>query len=391
MKSENSLYKSEKDLKAVILGCNGGTDLAYGGGTYVATAIAHCLQNSDFEVFMISVIGLDKEQLQEVHGWDLGSKIKTIYLLNANKLPRIPHILSLKMVNGLEKYIDRIRPDIIVYNDDAPISIHKMALRQKIPTIAYIHFSYYVRERYPTFLFSTTEWHPIEATINYISIPKFIAPLEEVDSIIANSIATKNVTKSAIGNKDVKVLNPPLKTDSIHSGGKKLRIALHAARQDRSFQVHMFQEFVTRLQKSNKDLKVLVNNNKSKEVAELSRKFNSITSIRSLPKSLWKKVLGNTQYYLHFKWFEGYGVATAEAISKGALPLVLRSPFNGSYTDIANVSRYCVFNSVEEALNSLEDLESDLRNRKIIWDSLARRLEGCKIDKFCKQFRSYIK
>ncbi len=58
--------------RVVVFGCNGGTDIAYGGGAYVVTAMSRCLSENDYEVHLMSTVGLNKERLVSIHGWDLG-------------------------------------------------------------------------------------------------------------------------------------------------------------------------------------------------------------------------------------------------------------------------------------------------------------------------------
>jgi len=380
-------------MKVAILGCNGGTDLAFGGGANVASAMAHCLENRGLDVHMISVIGLDKHELTNIHKWSLGPKVSTQYLVNARKNPRIPYAISLKMIDKLSKSIENIKPDVVIYNDDVPKSIHKVVKRLGASTIVYIHFSYYVRQHYPRFQYLVTEWNPLEAVFNYLIIPSLLLPLEDADTLITNSYATKIATQQVIQRKDIKVLNPPLM--SIPVPPEKIpdrpKMAIHAARQDRTFLNQMLIDFIARLRNRKEDINVIVNRNKSKGIAKLSRDYSGIISTDFMPHNLWDKILRHSRYYLHFKWLEGFGIATAEAISKGAIPIVFKSPLNGSWTDLARECNFCGFKSADEALNTLEDMEADPQKRLIASRILNRKLKDCDISNFQKRIISYIK
>lgn len=40
--------------RVVIVGCNGGTDIALGGGAYLVTAMSKCLSEHGYEVHLVS-------------------------------------------------------------------------------------------------------------------------------------------------------------------------------------------------------------------------------------------------------------------------------------------------------------------------------------------------
>jgi len=379
-------------MNIVILGCNGGTDLAYGGGTYVATAMAHCLEKQKFNVHMLSIIGLDKEDLIRTHGWCLGPRVHIKYIMSALNKPRIPFFVSVNLTRKLVPIIESIKPDLIIYNDDAPKSIQTVAHRLHVRTLAYIHFSYCVRRHNLKTLYLTTEWSWMETILNYLSLYHLLSPLQEIDRLIANSRATQTATQLITGRRDIKVLNPPLRP---HYGkpsrfNSKPRMFMHAARQDKTFLENMLVEFITKVIKRYPDSKVLINQNKSRRIARMAKANGRVIVTQRLSNDMWRKALSEARWYLHFKRFEGFGVATAEAAAEGAVPLVYASPQNGSWTDLASECKYCSFESIDEALNNVDEIESDAKKREEINDFFLRKMNMLNIEEFGRKLLALI-
>ena len=377
-------------MKTLILGCNGGTDLAYGGGAQVAIAMAHCLEKLSHKVYLLSLTGLDREHLVKAHGFNIGKNVHIRFAIDARTKPKIPYSVALRKVRELNSFLLKIKPDLIIYHDDIPKSFHNIVKQLKIPTVLYIHFSYWVRQRIPWHNIKIVEWSPLEALMNYVSIDYLLENPAEADIVITNSRATKRITEVYVDREDIIVLNPPVRAiKPVHY--RKPLLFLHAGRQDRTFLERELLVVIKSLLKKYRNAIVIINRNKSRKLFKLSHKLSRLYAIEKLDARVWSRVLDLVRYYLHFKWFEGYGIATAEATLRGAIPIVYRSPFNGSWTDIAVASPYCSFQTSEEALNNVEELESNPQKRKLISDSLIRKLSTNTIDSFCKKLKNVIR
>lgn len=371
----------------VILGCNGGTDLAYGGGAYVAVALANCLEQQGFEVCLLSVIGIDKQRLAVVHGFELGSKVVVAYIHDADKRPHIPHSMAVRMVGGLVQSVRSFRPSVVIFNDDMPEQILRVARDLDARVLVYVHFSYLVRQRSMRLMYLATEWSRLETLFNAVCLPSLLSPLEEADMVLANSSATKTCTEMWVDRKDIEVICPPIRTSVARSFCKgSIPIALHAARQDRTFLDSMLCEFVSAFDDGSSDLRILVGRNKSRKLAKLSNTTPTVICTGYLPIWLWTRAIEHAAYYLHFKWLEGFGIATAEAIAHGAIPIVFRSPLNGSWTDVIERRDCCSFGSVEEAISLVEGYEREPEKRLEVSTYLKQRLRRFDLGNFAQKF-----
>ena len=367
-------------------------DIDYGGGSYTVSAMAHCLEELGYEVHLVSLIGLEKEELSKVHGFVLGSNVFSHFLIDARSRPRIPYFVALKLVERLSNLVERIKPDLVIYQDDIPRSIHRVVKSLKIPTMLYIHFSYLVRSRMLKYGFNMVEWKIPEAVVNFTVIPRLLNEPSEADVLLANSTATKKASELAGNVSGIKVLNPPIITlGPKHPMYDKANLILHAARQDRTFLEGALANFIQICISKHRDYTILVNNNKSKKLALLATKNPNVFTVNHLSADLWNKVLAKARYYLHFKWFEGFGIATAEATMHGAIPIVFKSPFNGSWTDIARTcGDACSFSTEDEALEKIEEFESDGNKRRNVRNILSSRMMELNIDHFCHDIKKAI-
>lgn len=381
--------------RVVILGCNGGTDIAIGGGAYVVAAMSKCLSEHGYEVHLVSTIGVERSELARLHGWDLGSNAHTHYVIHYRSGIRLPYIIAVMALSRFKKLIRDLKPSIIIYNDDYPLSLSREIRRYKIPEIAYVHFSYLVRRRLGFgFMHNTTEWSLIESMINYPVINRLFGELRELDLILMNSQGTREVLTS-VGDVDkdvVSVLYPPIRSVNIRNAKKERLVFLHAARQDKTFLSDNFLNFIVNVRRVLPDSRFLISRNKD---SRFYRLFNNkdVYATPWLSDDDWRRALMLTKYYLHFKWFEGLGIATIEAVLNGAVPIVYRSVFNGSWTDIARLcDRDCAFSSVDEAVDNVLRLEGDYRRFRAISSHLVNELSGrFSYEVFCNSLISVIK
>lgn len=372
--------------KIVILGCNGGTDIAYGGGAQVVASIAKCLSERGFQVHLVSLIGLNNDELSAVHHVKLNERVYTYYKYHASNRVKIPHVMALMYVNKyLNKVINYIKPDLIIFNDDIPRSIYEFSSRLKIPSILYVHFSYIVRRRLGlNFMYKTTEWSFYEALINYLLVEKELQDVDVADYVVTNSLMTLRSLSMFYKVNKASVLYPPVNANP-HKDIKKRMVFLHAARQDRTFLEKDLVRFIIKVSQSLRNSIFIVNRNKSRRIAKISENNGRVYAFNYVPNNMWNKVLDYTKYYLHFKWFEGLGLTTLQAIMNGALPIAYRSEFNGTWTDIASVcGAYCGFRNTDEAIDKVLELESNEELfRKLQSKVLTHVINIASYDVFC--------
>jgi hypothetical protein len=377
----------------VILGCNGGTDIAYGGGAYVVTAMAKCLSSNGFNVHLISTVGLEVRELMKIHGISLGGNVYTHYLVRYGRA-KLPYVVAARLVNRFEGLIRELKPSLIIYNDDVPRRIDKVVRSMGAPRILYVHFPYITRRVLGLgFMYKTTEWSPIESVINYANINKLFNDLSEVDYVITNSQGVRNIISFAHGIRN-NIINiyPPLRHNEVEIVNKHRPIFLHAARQDKTFLENELVRLIEGVNKVLPNALFIISRNKSRRISGISLRNKSVFATPWLSGSTWNELLRLSKYYLHFKWFEGLGIATAETVVNGAIPIVYRSIFNGSWTDIAKLcDSECGFSSVDEALDHVLDLESDYNKYRRTQSYLVGVIsKSMSYDVFCRSLISLV-
>src|SRR5438128_2149936 len=133
--------------RVAVIAPNGGVDLAYGGGTFTTLGMASALSEAGHDVLLCSIQGMDKARLELEHSLSIDGRvaIARIYDVPAYGLKRLPFVISLALTRKLVDSIRIFRPDIVIFNDDAPNSIFHQVKKLGPPLILYAHFSNWVR------------------------------------------------------------------------------------------------------------------------------------------------------------------------------------------------------------------------------------------------------
>lgn len=291
--------------------------------------------------------------------------------------------------------IRKLNPSFVIYNDDYPLSIANELRRDKVPRILYVHFPYLVRRRLGfDFMHNTTEWSLVESVINYSIIDRLFGDLHDLDFIFTNSQGTRNIliNVESVDKGAISALYPPVKPVDTEVINKGRPMFLHAARQDKTFLSSELYSFVDNMRRALPNSIFLINRNKDRRLYELADNKHVFVT-QWLSGDNWRRALKLGKYYLHFKWFEGLGIATVEAVLNGAVPIVYRSVFNGSWTDIARLcNEDCAFSTVDEAINNVLNLESDRRKFKALSQFLISELRGkFNYEAFCQSLINIIK
>jgi len=86
--------------------------------------------------------------------------------------------------------------------------------------------------------------------------------------------------------------------------------------------------------------------------------ISNIILLPNAPKSLVKEVLQRSRYYVHPPLAEHFGIAVAEALASGLIPIVYKD--GGAWTDIAsNISSVLGYRDLEEASQIMEFIDRD--------------------------------
>jgi len=95
-------------------------------------------------------------------------------------------------------------------------------------------------------------------------------------------------------------------------------------------------------------------------IKKLLSKHNvsNVVLLPNAPKSLIRKILRRSRYYVHPPLAEHFGIAVAEACASGLIPIVYRD--GGAWTDIvSNISNALGYKDLEEILQIMDTIDKD--------------------------------
>ena len=378
-------------VRVAVFAPNGGLDLAYGGGTFTALGMASALSEAGHDVLLCSIQGMDKARLELEHSVLIDSKvaISRIYDVPANGLKRLPFIVSLALTRKLVDSVRTFRPDVVVFNDDAPNSIFHQMKKLGLPLILYAHFSNWVRTFYPTLFFSSTVATSFEAFSSIIPARRMLARVSDFDLVLCNSHVTAHFVNRFVGGVPVKVVHPPVLEALDGVGHPKRPMILHTGRQDKTF---MHEEFVH----SAFDLKRFVPHIDIRVVNPSARLYSrnkppNLLILPHLSKGEYLNQMKDARYLAHFKRFEGFGISVVEAMSHGCIPLVYASTFNAAWTDIVAFGKFGIgFSSCGQFVEKVRDLESNEDLRLHFAELASRRSRDFGMKAFKQSFTSAL-
>lgn len=291
----------------------------FGGGEAVAVAIAEALGDThDVEILCARYVS--KDELSKFFDVNLG-KVKVVQLSDWMlhiSLPRTlrPSITTRRSYLALEEY------DLVI--DTCTNGLFDRKLKPK--TVCYIH--------YPNFFAKKRGFKKI---INPFMISKDRAFC--YDKIFCNSGFTKSML-SAMTDKDVEILYPPVRTDKIRPKKKQKRIvSIGRFTPDKKHEV-MIDAFCE-LQKSHPDysLHLIGSFRKDSEFysAEYLQKLRkmargaAVDFHLNLPHPQCLRFLEESEIYWHARGYgesdpaeyENFGITTVEAMAAGCIPIVI--------------------------------------------------------------------
>lgn len=335
--------------KVLIVAPNCGYDLAFGGGTFVALSQAKVLLDQGARVCLAALQGLPLNRLAQVHGIPLRdeSMLHTRYIFNLNtdNLLPIPYPVGVQIFGRFFNSLVRtIKPDIVIFHDDALKSSVYTCKSLGSKTLLYMHLSYVVRAHHPKFIFRT-HTRPTAVLLTYFAYAKskFENDFRRFNRVIANSTVTAELTRSALPDCDtIGILHPPVTLPTLSYKDvvrKKKMWITHAAQQDKAFLLNDLITALDLLSKAVPDARLFLTRCSARTIKKLSSFGNAIPAI--LPeRTCYEELLLRSRIYAHFNFFETFGIASVEGMAYGAVPVSFVSRYNATWMDILDKGRF---------------------------------------------------
>jgi glycosyltransferase involved in cell wall biosynthesis len=357
-----------------------------GGGQLVSATTAKALADHGLDVALVGTMKFTTSKYIEWYGIDL-SGLPTFTLPISIKSFGLWSRLYLWI--PLKKAIKK-HPPVIVFTDE-PTYKKAISLKRNYKLVEYIHFPIeitidpkykgtglaygedpYITERYSKFPLNIywkvyAKLYPIYAREN---------PFQIADIVLTNSKWTADVIKLVFGEKPI-VLNPPLPPnidiiDKPKPFEERRPWVVMLGRFTHEKRYHwVVTEVLPKLQKevpearfiifggaatpSLQSYKEKVKYLASKAGLKVSESLNSnaqLYLVPNAPRSLINQVMDEAKAFFHATINEHWGIAVAEAMARGLIPVVHKS--GGAWTDLVEEGRYGLgYETATEAVEAL--------------------------------------
>jgi len=352
-----------------------------GGGVRVTLHITNILVKRGYRVKLVALSGLPIDILDKVHGTNLvkylGKNLSVRYFLDYQQLRyllRFPPYVYERYIKMLKEAITRHNPDTIILFDDIP-PIEWDSVKARV--LLYSHFPYAARLLYNIYDdMDTDRVKPFsllrERFFRSFILHKYffvgnIKNLRKEVEVMANSTITSIFIKK-VWNVDSKILFPfiaapqsvslkkPLPADlrsnivvslGVIAPGKRYGELIDAfnkiGQRTKNFKLAIVGSLV------DKDYyKYLL-----KKIKSIG--LENIFIITDVDEEKKWEILQKAKIYVHMKRFEPFGIAVAEAMYVGAIPVVYKGSLSGPWIDIANKGKCGMgFRTIEELAEAIE-------------------------------------
>jgi glycosyltransferase involved in cell wall biosynthesis len=315
----------------------------YGGGEYVAVAIANTLAQNNCEVILFSSNQIDPKAIKNFFGESLNPSIKTVkqptYFGSRGLLDFYQNLIYAYIAKTkCDTFIDAYSNCVFPWTD-----------------AAYIHFpllnKYVYRKKFPYFF----SHHIVDAGI----LPQVMLEKKAVNFngklVLANSRYTAAEIKEYSG-KTAQVLYPPFSPSiKAPTNSAKENLVVTTSRLDRNKKLERIPQIAAQTSKDTKFALVgrLLNREVLAEIKYSIKKLDLTDRVKiypDLPAVQKLELLANSKVYLHTMPGEHFGISIVEAMALGCTPIV---PNSGGMTEfVQSENRY---ETVEEAAGKINN------------------------------------
>ncbi|MCC6055926.1 MAG: glycosyltransferase [Desulfurococcaceae archaeon] len=351
-----------------------------GGGVRITLHIANILAEKGYKVRLIALSGLPIDTLDRIHGTSLAKYLwKNLYVKYLLDYQQSKYLLRFRLyvyqryIKMLKEVIATYDPDIIVLFDDIP-PIEWDSVKARV--LLYSHFPYAAR-----LLFNIYDYMDVdrakpfsilrERVFRKFLLHKYffvgnIKDLKKDIEVIANSTITSIFIKR-VWDVDSKILFPFIAAPQSVSLKKPLSadlrsniiVSLGVIAPGKRFGelIDAFNKVMQRI----KNIRLvimgsLVDKNYYKYLLRKIKRIGleNIFIITDVDEEKKWEILLRAKMYVHMKRFEPFGIAVAEAMYAGAIPIVYKGYTNGPWIDILDKGKYGMgFRTIEELVEAI--------------------------------------
>ncbi|MBE3116117.1 glycosyltransferase [Candidatus Bathyarchaeota archaeon] len=290
----------------------------YGGGEYVAVAIANTLAENNHKVILFSNRKVDPKAIKDFYGETLYPSIETIEqptVINSRGIASFYQTI-------FRSYIAKSKCDIFL--DTYSNCIFPWT------NISYIHFPTLNKYAYSKNFPYLASPHRVDVGI----LPHVIFEKNAVSYsgklVLANSHYTAAEIKEYSG-KNAEVLYPPFtSTIKTSSSNSKINLVVTTSRFEQNKMLERIPQIAAKTSKNVKFAVIgrLFNREILSNLQETVKKLGLIDRVKfypDLPAQEKLELLSNAKIYLHTMVGEHFGISIVEAMASGCLPIVHNS------------------------------------------------------------------
>lgn len=317
-----------------------------GGGVRVTLSIAQVLAEEGFDVTLFALRGFDVDTLDRIHGTKLsmfiGRNLRIIYS-NVTSGLKPAFIYHSVFTRYLREQIDRLRPELVIVFDDVPKFLAEERYKD-LKVMLYSHLPLYFHKEV---LHINSIPYKLIDHIYHVYGSRYYYVGRALDNwlIVANSSITAAVLHKLLNRVDAVIYPPVVKPSHIsYKEDEKRRIIASIGVMEPSKRF----EVIIRSLKMVKDghliiightinkkyLKRLIKEIKNLKLEDRVKLFLDISD-----KLKWH-LLTQAKIIAHAKIFEPFGIAVAEGMSVGAVPVVYKGFLSGPWIDIVDKGKY---------------------------------------------------
>jgi len=369
---------------------------ASGGGTRTTLSIARCLADSGYLTDLVSLWGLDLKTLEKLHGIQL-SDLVSEGMLRVYYRPRHEVFTSIRYFsyrdfkNLVKEFVKTGSYNAFFFFDDI-LRIEELLDLDK-PVFLYVHFSFVHRIIASLFDELTSEmqyWklNVLKERLMRVLLSNFFVVNPKIIGkviVLANSTVTLSFVKSLWGIDPI-LLHPPviypstfIEPSRSFEQKKNIIVSLGVFEPTKRFGVLL--DAFARSRVREKATLVIMGNLVNPVYLRYLREKSIRLGIKDRVKFLvnmddfvkWDMLM-RSKIIVHAKIFEPFGIAVAEGMYAGCIPIVFKSPLSGPWVDSVERGKYGFgFRDTDELAEVLSNVLTGYEELKFMVDPIKEK------------------